>query len=77
MSGAIRQYYFQSMVLLETTWFLEQDRVVVPGIVQHHACAVGKMPQQRLQKCLERGAKGADERAGLIETGIALLPTFS
>lgn len=50
---------------------LEQDRVVVPSIVQHqhHARVVGAMPQQRLQKSLERDrverrAQGTDERAG-------------
>jgi hypothetical protein len=50
---------------------LEQDRVVVSGIVQrqHHARAVGAMPQQPLQNGLERdrverGAQGADECAG-------------
>jgi len=55
---------------------LEQDRVVVPGIVQHqhHARAAGAMPQQRLQKGLERsrvecGTQGADERAGAQADG--------
>lgn len=55
---------------------LEQNRVVVPGIVQHnhHALAVGAMPQQRLQKGLERGriergAQGTDERAGAQADG--------
>ena len=55
---------------------LEQDRVVVPGIVQHqhHARVAGAMPQQRLQKGLERGrvergAQGADELAGAQTDG--------
>ncbi len=54
----------------------EQDRVVVPGIVQHqhHARVAGAMPQQRLQKGLERGrvergAQGADELAGAQTDG--------
>ena len=44
---------------------------MVPGIVQHqhYACAVVTMSQQRLQKGLEPGAQGADERAGAHADG--------
>lgn len=49
---------------------------MVPGIVQHqhHARVAGAMPQQRLQKGLERGrvergAQRADERAGAQTDG--------
>jgi len=44
---------------------LEQDRVVVSGIVQHqyHARATRAMPQQRLQKGLERGPIEATGRS--------------
>ena len=55
----------------------EQDRVVVPGIVQHQypARAARAMPQQRLQKGrernrIERGAQGADEFAGVQAVGL-------
>ncbi|MEO5864240.1 MAG: hypothetical protein ABIQ79_04280 [Nitrospiraceae bacterium] len=51
---------------------LEQDRVVVPGIVQHqhqyHAHAARTLPQPR-QKGLERGAQGPDELAGVYVDG--------
>ena len=37
--------------------------MIVAGIVQHHAHVAGAMPQQCLQKGLERLAHGANELA--------------
>lgn len=47
----------------------EQNRVVVSGIVQHHARATRTMPHQHIQKGLERGTQRADELAGAQADG--------